>query len=259
MGTEKEKLHTLFKEYQRFFFRARPMQATHYGYHLYDDLLGDFSKEGIGEYLEGEAKFLAAFKKTITPGRLEFSDRIDYEALCQDLWADLELERRERPWETDPASYVSRATDACYLLLIGVFAPREVRLRNLILRMRKIPYLLKQAQRNLKVCPKDSILTAREITESSITFFKDLVSHPSSLPASLHKDLSESQQETLRSLAEYGNFLKEKLLPRAKGSSAVGRELFEFILKEKHLLSYNAKTLLEMGEEELEKSKKRSR
>jgi len=255
--TEREKLYSLFKEYQRFFFRARPMQATQYGFHLYDDLLGDFSKEGIEEYLEGEKRFLAAFRQKIDSKKLGFEDRIDYEALCQDLWADLELEKRERPWETDPASYVSRSTDACYLLLIGIFAPREERLRNVALRMRKIPHYLKQAKRNLKVCPKDSILTAHEITESSITFFKDLANGESSLPASLRKDLFESQKETLVALKEYGEFLKKKLLPKSKGSSAVGRELFDFILKEKHLLPYNAKTLLEMGEDVLEESRKK--
>ena len=256
--TEKEKFHGLFKEYQRFFFRARPMQATHYGYHLYDDLLGDFSKEGIEDYLEGEAKFLAAFRRKVNSKKLSLPDRIDYEALCQDLWADLELEKRERPWEIDPASYVSRCTDSCYLLLVGVFAPRKERFRNLSLRMRKIPHFLKTAQKNLKVCPRDSILTAHEITESSITFFKDLAGDKT-LPASLRKDLLNSQKETLRALGEYGEFLKKKLLPKAKGSSAVGRELFDFILKEKHLLPYNAKTLLEMGGEELEKSKKKIR
>ncbi|MBI4437159.1 MAG: DUF885 domain-containing protein [Candidatus Omnitrophica bacterium] len=257
--TEKEKLYKLFWEYKRFFFRARPMQATHYGFHLYDDLLGDFSKEGIEEYLEGETKFLSAFRKEIGPSRLKPIDRIDYQALCQDLWAGLELEKRERDWETDPASYVSRCTDACYLLSIGVFAPREERLRNLALRMRKIPHYLKQAQRNLKVCPRDSILTAYEITESSITFFKDLALHQSALPASLRKDLSESQKETLKALQAYGEFLKRTLLPKAKGSSAVGRELFDFMLREVHLLPYNAKTLLEMGQEELEKAKKKIR
>ena len=257
--TEKEKFYKLFSEYQRFFFRARPMQGTHYGLHLYDDLLGDFSKEGIEDTLKGEAEFLSAFKKKIDPRRLGVADRIDYQALMQDLWVDLELERRERPWEKDPASYVSRCTDACYLLLVGVFAPREERLRNVSLRMRKISQFLEQARRNLKVCPRDSIVTAYEITESSIAFFKDLAPHESSLPASLRKDLSESQRETLLALEDYGAFLRKVLMPKAKGSSAIGRELFDFILKEKHLLSYNAKTLFEMGEEELDKAKKKIR
>lgn len=257
--TEKDKLYALFRDYQRFFFRARPMQATHYGFHLYDDLLGDFSKEGIEEYLEGEAKFLARFRKEIDPKKLDAVSRIDYEALCQDLWASLELEKRERDWETDPAAYTSHCTDACYLLSIGVFAPREERLRNLALRMRKIPHYLKQAQRNLKVCPKDSILTAHEITESSITFFEDLVFHQSGLPSSLRQDLSESRKDTLQALQDYGDFLKRKLIPSAKGSSAVGRELFDFMLREEHLLPYDAKTLLEMGRELLDESKKKIR
>ncbi len=259
MPSEKEKFYRLFSDYQRFFFRTRPMQATHYGLHAYDDLLGDFSKEGIEEYLDGEARFLKTFREKIDPKKLDLVSRIDYEAFCRDTWVDLELERREKPWEKDPASYVSRCTDACYLLLVGVFASREERTRNLTLRMRKIPNLLKQAKRNLKSCPKDSVLTAQEITQSSIQFFKDLNSYPISLSSSLRKDLSESQKETLQALKEYGVFLKKVCLPKAKGSSAIGRDLFDFMLREKHLLPYNSKTLLEMGKDELDKAKKQIR
>ena len=255
--TEQEKFHTLFREYQRFFFRARPMQGTHYGFHLYDDLLGDFSKEGIEEYLKGESEYLSAFRRKIDRRKLYGSDRIDYDALYQGLWVDLELEKRQRPWETDPAAYASRCTDACYLLWVGVFAPREERLRNMTRRMQRIPHYLKQAQRNLKHCPRDSILTAYEITQSSIQFFKDLIPHPSSIPSSLRKEFSDGQRETIQALREYGIFLKTKLLPRTKGSSAIGRELFDFMLKEEHLLPYNAKTLSEMGEEELDHAKKK--
>ncbi|MCH7761660.1 DUF885 domain-containing protein, partial [candidate division TA06 bacterium] len=63
----------------------------------------------------------------------------------------------------------------------------------------------------------------------------------------------------LRALEAYGTFLRRTLLPKARGSGAIGRELFDFILKEAHLLSYNAKSLSEMGEEELAKYKKKIR
>jgi len=123
--------------------------------------------------------------------------------------------------------------------------------------MRQIPRFLKQAEKNLKHCSKDAILTAFEIAESSIDFFKDIHSHSLSLPKSLKKDLKEAQQETLKALEFHSRFLKRKLLPHARQSSAIGRELFDFILKEDHELSYDSKTLLEMGKEELEKSKKK--
>ncbi len=257
--SEKEKLYKLFSDYKRFFFRARPMEATHYGYHLYDDLLGDFSKDGIEEYLRGEADFLRAFRSKINPQRLDFETRIDYESLCQDLWAGLELERRQRPWETDPASYATYCTEACYFLVVGIFAPRKERVRNLSLRMRQIPRFLEQAKRNLKVCSKDAVHTAHEITESAIEFFEDIVPKDSGLPASLRRDLLEAQRETLLALREYSRFLKKKLFRKAKGSAAIGRELFDFMLKEAHLLPYNSKTLYEMGREELESSKKKIR
>ena len=256
---EKEKFLRLFSEYQRFFFKTRPMQATHYGCHDYDNQLGDFSKEGIEEYLRGETEYLRRFQREIHPKKLDPISRVDHKALCQGLWADLELEKRERSWEKDPASYVSHCTDACYLLSIGVFAPREERLWHLASRMDKIPLHLKQAKQNLKVCPKDSIFTALEITQSSIDFFRSLFDGREALRSSLRKDLLESQKKTLEAMTDYTTFLKRKLLPRAKGSSAVGRALFDFMLREVHLLSYDAKSLCAMGEEELEKAKRRVR
>ncbi len=255
--SEKEKLLRLFSEYQRFFFKTRPMQATHYGCHDYDDQLGDFSKEGIEDYLKGEMEFLKRFKREIRPDKLEFSLRIDHEALCQDLWTDLELERRQKPWETDPASYISRCTDACYLLVVGIFAPREERFWHLSSRMNQIPLYLKHAQQNLKICPRDSILTAIEITQSSIEFFQSLFSGRETLSPALKKDLLRHRRRALEAMADYKQFLEKKLLRRAKGSSAVGRELFDFLLKEKHLLSYDAKSLCAFGEEELDKAKRR--
>jgi uncharacterized protein (DUF885 family) len=50
-----------------------------------------------------------------------------------------------------------------------------------------------------------------------------------------------------KAVMDYAAFLRDELLPQAKGNYAIGKELFEEILHEDHMVDYDADELLETG------------
>ncbi len=63
----------------------------------------------------------------------------------------------------------------------------------------------------------------------------------------LQAELNEGSKAAAEALQDWVNFLRERVAPQSKGDFAVGKDLFEELLREDHLLDYTAEELLETG------------
>jgi uncharacterized protein (DUF885 family) len=63
----------------------------------------------------------------------------------------------------------------------------------------------------------------------------------------LQAELTEAGQAAVQAIQAYAEWVQNEVLPQAAGDFAVGRELFDEMLREDHMVDYNADQLLETG------------
>ena len=63
----------------------------------------------------------------------------------------------------------------------------------------------------------------------------------------LERDLRSTGEQAARAFGKYSEFLETRVLPEAQGDFAVGRDLFDQLLRENHMVDYDSDQLLETG------------
>src|SRR5437867_1492455 len=108
---------------------THPTHATLDGVHTYDDLLEDFSREGI----EVEARALAGYVRRlneINPDGLTATERLEHRALAAHLRGRmLELEE-VRTWERNPQVYADVLASSLAGQALFTYAPAPERARR---------------------------------------------------------------------------------------------------------------------------------
>lgn len=138
-------------------------------------------------------------------------------------------------------------------LLIKDFAPLPERLRSGRGRTREVPRLLREGQGNIvpeRVPPIWAQVALQQAQQGAGLFLGLLPAAASQAAPELLPDLNAAGQAAAQAVREYAAFLKDKVLPRAQGDFAVGKELFDEILREEHMVDYDSARLLEIGWEQ---------
>jgi uncharacterized protein (DUF885 family) len=123
-------------------------------------------------------------------------------------------------------------------------------MKSVLGRLKQVPRLMKEGKENLKRgrdIPKIWTQIAIETTVSGKEFFKQMIPLFAEKVPRLRKELLAANQKALSAFDDYEDFLKKRLLPRSKGSFAVGEKFFNFLLSVHHQLPYTADDLLSMG------------
>ncbi|RME38710.1 MAG: DUF885 domain-containing protein, partial [Thermoflexia bacterium] len=66
----------------------------------------------------------------------------------------------------------------------------------------------------------------------------------------LQAPLQEAGQAAAQAIQEFAAYLENDVIPNARGNFAAGRDLFDEILRDEHMVDYNADRLLEIGWEQ---------
>ncbi|HEY2743164.1 MAG TPA: DUF885 domain-containing protein [Polyangia bacterium] len=229
-----------------------PENATSKGIHTYDKKLTDYSP--------------AAVKKRIAWAHA-WRDRfaaVDKTAFSRDEAADLEAMRlnnestivwyeNTRDWQRHPRVYTGDALGAVYLIVKRNFAPAPERLASVIARENAVPTLMASARANLRDVPKISIELALEELPSNIEFLqKDTVQAFAGVKdAALQKRFAASTATACKALADFGEWLKKDMLPKAKEDFAIGADAFGKKLAADEGITEPLDKVLARGEAEL--------
>lgn len=238
----------LSKEILDWFFKTNPVAATQLGVHDYDTELGEFSREAIEAQNEQGKRHLAALRaldgEALTP-----DERIDRELIDVQLESGIKMEDALHRWRQNPF-YGDVVVFGSFLLLFREFAPLEQRLEAALARLRQAPRVLAEGKANLTEPVKVFAETAVETVRSGIMFFQGLVPTfiaQASSPA-LRRSLEEANTKTIEALQDYLASV-EAAVPKAGPRFAIGQELFDYLLKRRHLLPYESGTLYAKGQE----------
>src|SRR3989441_10351988 len=236
------------------YFKAHPSQATGLGFHQYDHQAEDFSISAHQQNRRRLLEYLAAFQ-AINPRALSQNDRDDREIMIATIHGLLLEEDHIQMWRKNPDNYSSALTSSIFSLIKRSFAPPEERLHSVIEREKQIPRALTQARGVLRNPPKIYTEIAIEQLPGNIDFFQTTVpdAFKNVKDAALLADFKQSNDAAIAALKDYQGWLQKNLLPRSRGTFAIGAENYRLKLLYDEMVDVPLPRLLKIGYAQLRK------
>ena len=223
--TADERLQAFFKSHLEEVFELRPLDATILGDHRFDHLLDDIAPQAREGWLTQWRKKLEALNASIEFSDLSPDAKVDFAILRDDLVRNIWLAENTKPFEEDPRTYGAYINDSVYSLLTQSTLPKEKNIENAISRMKQIPRIIATAKSTIQEPPKSILETAIQQNQGAIGFYEngifDLVAETDQLEA-----LKVTSAMVAGELTAYQAFLKNEVLPNAKGEWRLGKQKF---------------------------------
>jgi uncharacterized protein (DUF885 family) len=234
-----------------------PVAATQLGDHRFDHRLGEHHAQARARQEKLLREALAELEEVKTEG-WSADAQVDYILVEHLVRSFLREFQTVRAFERSPGVYLMEAVAGVGILLLRDFAPFPKRLESVRARLSEVPKVLKEGKENLepRKVPKVWAETALEGAKRSIPLFRLVIPALSLRVPRLAPKVIRESRRAARVLEDYAQFLEREILPKAQGDFAAGKELFEEILHEDHMLSYSADELLELGWKILEETRR---
>ncbi|MDE3102180.1 MAG: DUF885 domain-containing protein [Chloroflexota bacterium] len=226
-----------------------PVAATAAGIHDHDDRLPDLSARGFAErdvFVDRWISALDAFPVE----RLSPVERTDRDLLLADLRGQRDLRSFER-WRRDPGLYANAVIRGAYYLLIREDTPLEERLAKLAMRLAGSGAALAAARENVDAerTPPVWVVTAGEQAAAGGTFVRALLPTLAPGGSRAQRDLLAAGREAGDALDAFVVWLHDDLMPRARGTVAIGAEALDALLRERELLDHDHDSLQRVGQD----------
>ncbi|MCX6096376.1 MAG: DUF885 domain-containing protein [Candidatus Bipolaricaulota bacterium] len=225
-----------------------PATATFLGDHRFDERLADFTAEGI----QRQRAMLGSWQRKMAqfdPKTMPLDARIDHTLTIHLLSQFIRGFDQIRGVERDPGAAVSEVMQGVYFLVLHDFAPLPERMKSILARLRASPKTLTDGR--ARIVPKDVppvwAQIALESTKQSVGFFGAFLPRLAKAVPPLEADVTKAAQAAAAALQEHAAWIEKTVLPQAAGDFAVGKALFNEILREDHLVDYDADSLLKTG------------
>ncbi|MGQ9699697.1 MAG: DUF885 domain-containing protein [Candidatus Bipolaricaulaceae bacterium] len=257
MGQNAEQeFYRKFENWFSQFLAENPVAATGFGDHRFDEYLGEHSSLALARQEKLLREALAELEGFNRDG-WSLDARVDHLLTVRLVCSFLRDFTRIRSFERNPYVYPGECVAGVGLLLLRDFAPFPKRLQSVLGRLREVPRVLKEGKENLvpKEVPPVWAEISLEATGRSISLFKLVIPMLSLRVPRLGPRVIRASLRAARALADYASFIEREIIPKAQGEFAAGKELFEEILREDHMLEYSSVELLELGLELLEKTR----
>jgi uncharacterized protein (DUF885 family) len=235
--------------------RRNPSSATYLGVHTHDGQLEDFSAQAVQEGITAAKRFRQQFRQ-FNDRHLTPVQRADRQMILAAIDGQVLTNETIRPWQTNPDLYSSGLTSSAFNLIKRNFAPAEQRLRSLIEREKHMPQALQEARRNLSNPPRVFTEIAISQIDGNKDFFATTVTE--AFAAVTDPALKAAFQQTngavIKALDGYKTFLEKDLLPRSKGSFALGEKAYRAKLQADEMIDMPLDRLLAIGEADLRRN-----
>ena len=235
-----------------------PVTSTFLGVHDQDDVLGDFSADALEEKL-GHIKKVLSELEAIDPDEaagFTTEEKVDFAALRAALRRSVFEQEELRVAERMPTIYVSTALSGCNQMVMGEFAPLPERARALLGRMREIPGVLASMRDNVTEPPAVFAGIGADVARGGAAFMSAVIPGIAREVPSLSSDLETASAEAAAAFTEAA----EHLEGLGEGSNVpfhVGRDAYEWLLREYHMLDMDSQELREVGLSMLNETRER--
>jgi uncharacterized protein (DUF885 family) len=225
-----------------------PVFATQLGDHRFDHRLGHFDAATLKRQLDGLKSDLAEFQR-MDAGDFSLDGSIDHTVAVQALKYFIRDSEIVRPDYRDPGQYLNVVLGGVFLLIVKDFAPLPERLGSVLGRMQEAPRVLEEGKANI-VPVETPVLWAQMALESAqmgVGLFAGLIPSLAPQVPDIADDLVTAAQAAAAAVQDYAAWIEEQVIPNAQGEFPVGRELFETMLRENHMVDWDADWLLAKG------------
>ncbi len=250
-NSEFEKLsNNILGSLQSFF----PVRATEMGIHYYDQRLADYSNASVDKFIEQ----LTAFEKKLFNYKgvnLSEHDRLNLELLKSNVDVALLDSKRIRWHKRSPQLYVDEAVNGVYFLMLSKNSAMSERLLSILGRMKAVPKLFETAKKNISNPPKVYIEAALESLESGMNFYKQVTAELSKQFPDKADEIIKISQSAQEAMNDFSIYLSE-LKPGDDKSFAIGKENFDYKLKNEYFLEFDSDSLLKIGQTLLAEAQK---
>ena len=247
-----ESVQHFVDDYLRYLYEIRPTAASFDGVHALDDHVEDFTRAA----LDREIRELGGFARRlagIRPDALSVDDRLDRTTLELDVHARLLELEQVRSHERNPQFYADTLSTTLASQVVLDYAPAPERARRLVSKLRQVGPFLGAARQNVKDPPGLFVKTALETLRGLISFIER------DMPRAFWEvddvfvlgDLDSASTEAVRAIDAYAAELESDVLPKARGSFRLGRELFQEKLRVEEGIDLPLEKLLDIAEREL--------
>ena len=248
LATPQGALDALEEAYLGLLVRCFPETGTSLGLHDGDALLDPRETGAFLVCIDHFERMLtdvdavfAAHDAALTP-----TQRVDFELLRGTLRTRVRSAREENPLALVPTTY-TEPFQALFLMMSRDYAPARDRARSMLARIEKLPEVVELAKANLTKPPKVFTEIGIDRAKSAKDFFVDVEAFiAGALPAE-KAHVAKAVKEAKRAYSDYAAYLEKTVLPRSTGTYAVGKDFFEFLLRESYFLDGNSGALFEMG------------
>ena len=243
-------LRSLAHDYYEWQKKVYPVGASDQGFHAADDKLDDFSPAATARNAAHVRGLLERVRGANISGWSK-DDTIDWLLFRSQLEGSDFPERVQKPEETDPQVYVGEASNAIFSLLKKDYAPARTRALAATARLKAMPAMIEQGQRNLKnpvkLYAQLAIDSARSIDP---LFSNSLMTIAGDLSAEERTSLDAAREEAIASIHGFADWL-EKRLPTMTDWKPMGEANYNYMLRHILLLPMDSRDVAHLGEVEL--------
>lgn len=243
-------LRTLAHDYYEWQKREYPVRASDQGFHDGDEKLDDLSAAAIAKRAAHVHALLERVKSANVAGWAK-DDVIDWLLFRSELEGEDFPERVLKASQTDPQLYVGEATNAIFSLLKKEYAPPRVRALAATARLRAMPAMIEQAEKNLtrpvRLYAQLAIDSARSVDP---LFNNSVMTIAGDLSAEERQSLDAAREEAIDALHGFADRL-EKRLPSMTAWKPMGEANYDYMLRNILLLPMNAREIAHLGDVEL--------
>jgi uncharacterized protein (DUF885 family) len=223
-----------------------PVVATYQGFHRFDGNLASYTPQTVADEIKALKIFLGQIEKfniaALTP-----DDRLDYELLVSNLKIQLFWLEQYPAWQKNPKLYADECVQGVYYLLLRNFSPLSVRAQDISRRLAQVPRALDEARTNIKDPPRTYVTAAISELETGEEFFAQITKELGDKFPALQAELAENGVQAIAAMKAYRSEL-EQALPGLNDNFALGKDNYNFLLRTDHCLSFDADSLLRLGE-----------
>ncbi|MEO8450491.1 MAG: DUF885 domain-containing protein [Gemmatimonadota bacterium] len=237
-------------------FAYSPTAGTAAGFHQYDDKLEDRSSQAVTARASALKAELAALD-SIRAGSMTPSDSIDAAMINGAIRSEIQDIEVIQSWKRNPMGYAGVAGNAVDLLMKRNFAPPLERLKSVTTRLRGVPAVLAAMKANIDNPPQEFADLAMRVAAGSVGFFKGDVAkwakESAGSDTAAWRGFSSVNDSVVAALQSAADWIKSDLLPRSKGSYAIGAQAFSDKLEYDEMIDIPLERVLALGEANLEK------
>ena len=254
-GRSAEPLSHFVDEYFAYLHETYPTEAAFDGVHVHDDLLEDYSREGV----ERQSRDLGGWARRldgIDSRTLTADERLDRRILSNSIHARIFSLDELRPWQKNPLHYAETLAGSLSAQVLFAYAPLSERARRVVSKLRQTPRFVEAARTNATDPPGLFTKVGIEAFEGVLAFverdlplaFRDLDD------MHLLSDLADASTVAVDALRDYIGHLKEAVAPRSRASFRLGPKTFSDMLRLNEGIDVPADQLLSIAERELRRT-----